>query len=117
MASKPRISNLDLTQNADPVIDAVSADGFYMSSKSVRYAPNAKTYSIDGLPDGGGDEPKKPNTIPQLSDIESVTKSVYVDTKTNETKAKLVIRIRNSSGKILSGIDARVAIPAGSGGN
>lgn len=115
MASKPRISNLDLTQNAEPVVNLGSADSYYMNSKYVRYAPDRYSRSIEGLLDGP-DGPGKPNEIPQLSDIESVTKSVYVDTKTNETKAKLVIRIRNSSGKTLSGIDARIAIPTGSGG-
>lgn len=115
MATTPRISNLDLTQNADPVIDLVSADAFYMDSKNVRYVAKTKSGFLEGL--GGGGGPENPNTIPQLSDIQSVTKSVYLDTKTNETKAKLVIRIRNSSGKTLSGIDVRIAIPAGSGGN
>jgi hypothetical protein len=115
MASKPRISNLDLTQNSEPVLNSGTADSYYMNSKYVRYAPDRYSRSIEGLLDGP-DGPGKPNEIPQLSDIESVTKSVYVDTKTNETKAKLVIRIRNSSGKTLSGIDARIAIPTGSGG-
>ena len=115
MASKPRISNLDLTQNAEPVIMPGTADAYYMNSKFIRYAPKGAAGAIDGLVDGP-DGPGTPNEIPQLSDIESVIKSVYVDTKTNETKAKLVIRIRNSSGKVLSGIDARIAIPAGSGG-
>jgi hypothetical protein len=115
MASKPRISNLDLTQNSEPVITPGTADAYYMNDKYVRYAPKYSSGALDGLVEGP-DGPGVPNQIPQLSDIESVIKSVYVDTKTNETKAKLVIRIRNSSGKILTGIDARIAIPVGSGG-
>ena len=115
-----RISNLDLTQNADPLVDQNSADAYYMNSKAVRYKPT-DTAAFDGglLGSGGsgGDDPKpKPHDIPELSDIEYVTKTVYTDTKTNESKAKLVIRIRNNSGKTLSGIDARIAIPTGSGG-
>ena len=115
MASNPRISNLDLTQNAEPVIELGTAESYYMNPKYVRYTPRVRSGVLDGLVDGP-DGPGTPNKIPQLSDIESVTKSVYLDTKTNETKAKLVIRIRNSSGEVLSGIDARIAIPAGSGG-
>ena len=115
MASKPRISNLDLTQNAEPVVNLGTADSYYMNSKYVRYAPIPTSRSAEGLVEGP-DGPGTPNEIPQLSDIESIIKSVYVDTKTNKTKAKLVIRIRNSSGKVLSGIDARIAIPTGSGG-
>lgn len=115
MANKPRISNLDLTQNAEPVVLPGTADAYYMNSKFVRYAPAGKSIASEGLLDGP-DGPGTPNLIPQLSDIESVTKSIYVDAKTNETKAKLVIRIRNSSGKVLSGMDVRIAIPTGSGG-
>lgn len=115
MASTPRISNLDVTQNSEPVIAAGTADSYFMNPKFIRYAPKPTSLSVDGLVDLPGG-PGTPNDVPQLSDIESVTKSVYVDTKTNKTKAKLVIRIRNSSGKVLSGIDARIAVPTGSGG-
>ena len=111
-----RISNLDLTQNADPLIDEHSADSYYMSSKAVRYKPSDVDAFDGGLLGGGGDGGNETHNIPQLSDIESVTKTTYLDTKTNQTKAKLVIRIRNNSGKTLSGIDARIAIPTGSGG-
>jgi hypothetical protein len=115
MASTPRISNLDITQNSEPVISPGTSDAYYMNQKYIRYAPLPMGGAVEGLVEGPGG-PGEPNKIPQLSDIESVTKSVYLDTKTNETKAKLVIRIRNSSGKTLTGIDARIAIPTGSGG-
>jgi hypothetical protein len=115
MASKPRISNLDITQNSEPVISLGTADSYFMNPKYVRYAPRPTSLMSDEIIDGLAG-PETPNDVPQLSDIESVIKSVYWDTKTNKTKAKLVIRIRNSSGKILSGIDARIAVPEGSGG-
>lgn len=61
--------------------------------------------------DGGGN----PN-VPQLADIESVTKSIYYDPATQKARAKLVIKIRNSSEKPIIGIDARIAIAASDGG-
>lgn len=54
---------------------------------------------------------------PQLADIESVTKSVYYDPATKKARAKLVIKIRNSSTEPIIGIDARVAIASSDGGN
>jgi hypothetical protein len=115
MATTPRISNLDITQNSEPVISPGTSDAYYMNQKYIRYTPLPLGGAVEGLIEGTGG-PGEPNKIPQLSDIESVTKSVYVDTKTNKTKAKLVIRIRNSSGQVLSGMDARIAVPTGSGG-
>lgn len=52
--------------------------------------------------------------VPQLDDIESVDPEEYYEN--GIAKAKVTIRIRNSSGKQLKGIDARLEIPAASGG-
>jgi hypothetical protein len=65
-------------------------------------------------PPGGGDGNKD---VPQLADIESVTKSIYYDPATKKARAKLVIKIRNSSTKPIIGIDARIAIAGADGGN
>lgn len=53
---------------------------------------------------------------PDLADIESVTKSIYYDPATKEAKAKLVIKIRNSSPDPIIGIDTRIAKAASEGG-
>ena len=52
--------------------------------------------------------------IPQLDDIESIDPDIYYEN--GIAKAKVTIRIRNSSGLPLKGIDARQEIPVSSGG-
>jgi len=64
-------------------------------------------------PGGPGDGNKD---VPQLADIESETKTIYYDPATKKARAKLVIKIRNSSEKPIIGIDARIAIAAADGG-
>lgn len=52
--------------------------------------------------------------VPQLDDIQSIDPDIYYED--GIAKAKVTIRIRNSSGKQLKGIDARLEIPTSSGG-
>jgi hypothetical protein len=52
--------------------------------------------------------------VPQLDDIESVSKNIYYEN--GIAKARVTIRIRNSSGQKLKGIDARQEIDPASGG-
>ncbi len=52
--------------------------------------------------------------VPQLDDVQSIDPDEYFENGIK--KAKVTIRIRNSSGQKLKGIDARLEIPASSGG-
>jgi len=52
--------------------------------------------------------------VPQLDDIESIDPDIYYEN--GIAKAKVTIRIRNSSGQKLKGIDARQEIDPASGG-
>jgi hypothetical protein len=52
--------------------------------------------------------------VPQLDDIQSIDPDIYYEG--GIAKARVTIRIRNSSGKQLKGIDARLEIPEASGG-
>lgn len=73
-----------------------------------------------GTGDGDGDgtpkpEPKDPGDelvvdVPSLTDIESVVKTKYFDPVTKVEKAKIVIKIRNSSKNKsnIAGVDARI---------
>ena len=56
-----------------------------------------------------GSQEEKPD-VPDLSDIESVTKTKYFDPVTKVEKVKIVIKVRNSSRnkKDVSGVDARI---------
>lgn len=53
--------------------------------------------------------------VPQLSDIESVIRSTYFDPVSKIEKAKLIIKIRNSSKnkENVAGVDARIYQPRG----
>lgn len=53
-------------------------------------------------------------TVPQLDDIQSIDPDIYYED--GVAKAKVTIRIRNSSGRQLKGIDARLEVPPASGG-
>lgn len=109
-------SNIDITKVPKPIVAIGSEEDFYLADDA---AIRVKKYTkVLGLQEGtgdGGDDGKRSDR-PELSDIESVTKTIYYDVKQKKKMAKLVIRIRNNSGKNLLGIDARTTIPASAGG-
>jgi hypothetical protein len=90
-------------------LNIVEGQDFNQYRKLSGYSSGDDVYSNPG----GGTENKD---VPQLADIESVTKSIYYDPATKKARAKLVIKIRNSSEKPIIGIDARIAIAAVDGG-
>jgi hypothetical protein len=53
-------------------------------------------------------------TVPQLEDIQSLDPEEYFENGIQ--KAKVIIRVKNSIGQKLKGIDARLEITASSGG-
>jgi hypothetical protein len=91
-------------------LDIVEGQDFDQYQRLSGYG--ASPINID-LPEGENPSVKAPS----LSDIESVTKTVYYDLATKKARAKLVIKIRNSSTEPIIGIDARIAIAASDGGN
>lgn len=120
MADKERISNLEITENAPPTISIDGWEAYFMDPRVVRNPSNVRPsafQNIDSGEGGGGGGGSTTNKIPQLADIESVVKEEYVDPATKTTKVKVIIKIRNSSGEDLLGVDARIAIPQSQGGN
>lgn len=106
-SNKP--SDLNITHNAVPVVLAGSPDAFNMDSRYVNVIDSISGSQYGDLfsfVSGGSDGAT--HDKPELSDIEFVSKSTYFDPKTNSTKAKLIFKIRNSSGQNLLGIDARI---------
>lgn len=91
-------------------LDIIEGQDFDQYQKLSGYTNSPIT--ID-LPEGENPQVKAPS----LADIESVTKTVYYDPATKKARAKLVIKIRNSSPEPIIGIDARIAIAASDGGN
>lgn len=115
MANRP--SNVDITQATKPLIWQGSVEDVYMTEESAKRIPRS-IVRVAGLQTGSGNngDDSNPNDRPQLSDIESVTQTIYYDAKQKKKFAKVVIRIRNNSGQNLLGMDARITIPAASGG-
>lgn len=124
-----RPSNIDITQIKKPYIVAGSKEDFYLSeTAAIRVAGSTASNSngasvvgsgTSGAGDGSGSGGSgNPSTFdrPQLADITAVTKSVYYDYQQQKLRAKLIISIKNTSGKNLLGMDARISIPQGSGG-
>jgi hypothetical protein len=103
-------SDLNITHNAIPVVLAGSPEAFNMDARyvnvvdAIRGSQAGDLFDFTGGNNGGGEIHDKP----ELSDIEFVSKSTYFDPKTNTTKARLIFKIRNSSGQNLLGIDARL---------
>lgn len=125
MTKSYRISENSITSEAPITIYTSSKDIAFLDPKKYR-AIDGKIISsslgselldsseifIDTTPAEGE---SKANEVPQLEDIEVVENTTYVDDK-GITRARLVIKVRNSSGKTLLGVDARKAVLASSGG-
>jgi len=113
-----RPSNTDITQRTKPVIWAGSEDDVFMTKDSAIRVARAN-FATAGLQVGGGDpgDDSKENDRPELSDIASITQTIYYDSKQKKKLVKVVIKMRNNSGKNLLGIDARLTKPVAVGGN
>lgn len=61
----------------------------------------------DDPDDGTGDDPSEGNDRPSLSDIEIVSNEVVFDSA-GIPSAKIVFKVKNSSGKVLTAIHSRV---------
>jgi len=57
--------------------------------------------------DDPGDDPSEGNDRPSLSDIEIISNEVVFDSA-GLPSAKIIFKVKNSSGKVLKAIDARV---------
>lgn len=90
----------------------------YRLAGSVRLSDYLSSNLLDSdsgyIAPGGGNEDKA-NDKPELEDIVVIENSTYKDEK-GVSRAKIVFRVRNSSGKTLLGVDARKAILSIEGG-
>lgn len=113
-----RISDKDITKGNKPyVYEGSQEDAIMAADAAIRV--KGLNVTLVGLQTGGDGllpDDSKFNERPELSDIESVTQTVYYDSKKKKKFVKVVVRIRNSSGKTLLGIDARKTIPVVAGG-
>jgi hypothetical protein len=125
MAIPYRISENSITSEAPITL--------YTNSKDIAFLDPRKYRAVDGkiissalgsnlldssdiyIDNDPNEDDSKTNDVPQLEDIEVVENVTYIDDK-GITRARLVIKVRNSSGKTLLGVDARKAILASEGG-
>ena len=109
-----RITDADITHTSVPTVLEGSIDDILMDRRFVNVvkSDNMTLFSSSSTSASGSSptiiEVPTTGDKPELSDIESISKSIYFDAKTNTNKAKLVFKIRNNSGQDLIGIDARV---------
>ena len=123
---KVRVSETGVTSVAPITVYENSKDIAFLDPKKYRSIAGSvlAKYSSSGLLDGstdyldtGDEDPDgKINDVPQLEDIQLITNEAYIDSK-GVTRARLVIRVRNSSGKTLLGVDARKVIKTNEGGS
>lgn len=117
--NKERISNLEITENAPPTINPDGWEAYFMDPRVVRNPSALRSSAFQNFDSGEGGlggGGSTTNAIPQLADIESVIKEEYIDPATNTTKVRAIIKIRNSSGEDLLGVDARIALSQSQGG-
>lgn len=113
------ISNTGRVTVSENSADAAFVDPSYL--KTVKGPAKLKiggnielSLSGDGTSDGVED-PSFDNKAPTLEDISVVSKGIYLNDK-GEYRAKLTIKVRNSSGSKIKGVDAVISIPQSSGG-
>jgi len=125
MAEKIRISESAVTGVAPITLNKTSKDVAFLDPRKFRQI-DASIVSLSGSSnlldsefsyidtDAPGSE-SEANNVPQLEDIEVVENTTYIDDK-GITRGKIVLKVRNSSGQKLLGVDARKAVLASAGG-
>lgn len=125
MAEK-RTSNIDVTQVSKPMVLVGSKEDYFLApdaairvygtSGAVAQSGSGglNTFIADPGTNPGGSVSQFDR--PQLADIYSITHDTYYDSQQKKVRAKMVITMRNSSGKNILGMDARITVPASSGG-
>ena len=123
-----RSSNIDVTQIAKPIILVGSKEDYYLSPDAATRVYNTSGLIAQGGSGGlstfiaAGDSSGVSSSVsqfdrPQLADIYTISHDTYFDSQQQKVRAKMTITMRNSSGKQILGIDARITVPSSSGGN
>lgn len=120
MGNQYRISENSITSEAPITLYTNSKDTAFLDPRKYRavegkiissaLSSNLLDSSEIYIDNTKSDDELKSNDVPQLEDIEVVENTVYIDDK-GITRARLTIKVRNSSGKTLLGVDARIKVP------
>lgn len=125
MTSQYRISENSVTGEAPITIYENSKDIAFLDPRKYRVVSSSNLSNFlssdlistqtDYVDPDEGSENLQSSKVPQLEDIEIVENTTYLNDR-GIRRAKLVIRVRNSSGKKLIGVDARKAVLSSEGG-
>jgi hypothetical protein len=121
-------SDLNLTKTPSVTIADGSIESIFLNSGAVKRLNvniNSSLYGLGGIGGGGGtlsvdSTSSDPNLTgedtgdtatnsikPQLADISVFSNTTYLDSK-GVTRARLVLKVKNSSGKKLLGVDTKI---------
>jgi hypothetical protein len=116
--TKARLSELDLSTVGKLGVLAGSDEANTIDPRYLKIVDGSqpKQYNLSsvqdsGFPDVENEVYEKPG-VPHMDDIKIIKNSTYVDSKKN-VRTKIVLRIKNSSGESILGVDARVEVKTG----
>ena len=116
--AKSRITELDLANIGKLGVLAGSNESMTIDPRYLKIVDGTKVKYYSLTPEDGADFPEiedevyeKPG-VPHMDDIHIISNSTYVDKK-NNVRTKVVLRVKNSSGESILGVDARVEVKTG----
>lgn len=125
MAEKIRISENAVTGVAPITLNKNSKDIAFLDPRKFRQidasiisssnSSNLLDSDFSYIDTDESETESEANNVPQLEDIEVIENTTYIDDK-GITRGKIVLKVRNSSGQNLLGVDARKAVLASAGG-
>ena len=112
-------SDLNLTKTPSVTVAEGSIESIFLNSSSVKrinvklaneytdYNGGNSRSPDPNLPGEGDQDGGSNSNKPQLADISVFSNTTYLDTK-GVTRARLVLKVNNSSGKKLLGVDTKI---------
>lgn len=121
MADTSNISDLDISNTGTVTAPYQSIEQFLMRPSSLKSANVIKSDLYGGgnievsnsgldpylVSETTKDDSSGPSDIPQLSDVSLFKKELYVDAK-GISRARIILKINNSSGQNLLGVDTKM---------
>lgn len=121
MADNIKVSDLQVAKTGTVTVPEGSVEAFLLSNGWLKTS-GAKVSNFNGggnvevanlgvdpylVTETKGDTSSGPSDIPQLSDISVFKKELYVNSM-GVTKARIILKVNNSSGKYLLGVDTKM---------
>ena len=116
--TKARLSELDLSTVGKLGVLAGSDEANTIDPRYLKVVDGSqpKKYNMSSSEDSNfpdiEDEVYEKPGVPHMDDIKVVKNSTYIDAK-NNVRTKIVLRVKNSSGEAILGVDARIEVKTG----